>query len=182
MGRRTIHLHVDFSGLEGDLVTEMLRACRDDLRDQGFAVPVRDAGEPRLAAIEIRRDHRAHGLRRKQVEGAWARICRRSHKGRRTPLASVPGFGGCTPDQVDLLLDSLVGLRVHVVATVPAVTSAEAAESLDHALAHWRSRLESGRLTVVALTPGDWSQAWQEYAAAAGVDSAALPLGRPRVA
>ena len=178
MGRRTIHLHVDFSGLQGDLVTETLRHCREELKAQGFKVPVKEAGQPRLAAIEIRREHRAHGLRRREVEGAWAEICRRAHQGRKTPLVSVPGFGACTSDQVDLLLDSLAGLRVHLVATVPA----DAAEDEDGALAHWRSRLGGGRLTTVAVAPGDWSHTWHEYAAAAGLDAATLPVRQPHAA
>ncbi len=174
MGRRTIHLHVDFTGLVGDEITESLMAHREELRARGFKVPVKESGRPFLAATEMRRDHKEHGLKRRQVEGAWAEICRRAHKGRKTPLVSVPGFGACAPEQVDLLLDSLAGLRVHLVATVPAVASPEAAETLDHALAHWRSRLVKGEVTLVVVSPGDWPRAWQEYAAAAGVGS--LPL------
>ena len=174
MSARTIHLHVDFAGLEGDLVTASLMAHREELKEQGFKVPVKTAGEPLLAAIEMRRDHKAHDLERRQVEGAWAEICRRAHKGRKTPLASVPGFGACTPPQVELLLDSLAGLRVHLVATVPSLASPEAAESVDHALTDWQDRLGKGRLTVVRVAPGEWRQAWLGYAAAAGLDADAL--------
>ncbi|WP_426245627.1 hypothetical protein [Nocardioides sp. LHG3406-4] len=174
MARRTVHLHVDFTGLAGDKITESLVAHRHELHERGFKVPVKDAGEPWLATLEMRRDHKEHGLRRKQVEGAWAEICRRAHKGRRTPLVSVPGFGTCTPDQIDLVLDGLAGLRVHLVATIPAAAGPEAAEARERALAHWRSRLAKGKVTLVALAPGDWRHAWREYAAAA--DFGSLPL------
>lgn len=182
MGRRTIHLHVDFSTLEGDVITETLMDHREQLKAAGFKVPVKTAGQTWLATVEMRRDHRDHGLRRRQVEGAWAEICRHAHRGRKTPLVSVPGFGSCAAEQVDLLLDSLAGLRVHLVATVPSVASPESAVLLDHTLAHWRSRLPKGHVTVVAVAPGDWSHGWQEYAAAAGLDANSLPISRRRAA
>ena len=180
MARRTIHLHVDFAGLAGESITTTLLAHREQLRELGHKVPVKAVEEPWLATVEIRRTHRDHGLRRKEVEGAWAEICRRALKGRRSPLLSVPGFGRCSDDEVALLLDSLAGLRVHLVATVPTVASPESAAWLDHALGHWSTRLASGpvrgRTTTVPVAPGDWRHAWEEYAAAAGLDAAALPL------
>ncbi|WP_248583552.1 hypothetical protein [Nocardioides sp. InS609-2] len=176
MARRTIHLHVDFSSLDGDVITDSLMAHREHLKGCGFKVPVKESDQPFLAAIEMRRDHKTHDLKRSQVEGAWAEICRRAHQGRKTPLVSVPGFGTCTPTQVDLLLDSLAGLRVHLVATVPSVASPEAAETVDHTLAHWRSQLARGRVTTVPVAPGDWRQAWQEYVAAVGLGADPLPL------
>jgi hypothetical protein len=40
------------------------------------------------AAVEMRRDHRDWGLRRKDVEGSWAHLCRRAIKNKDTVVFS----------------------------------------------------------------------------------------------
>jgi hypothetical protein len=69
------------------------------------------------AGLEIRRTHKSAGLRRKQVEGAWARVCRRAHKSRADCFVSMPDFFGATPEQAALALDGLAGFKVVLVIT-----------------------------------------------------------------
>ena len=60
------------------LLTAALDQHRDALLAQGVRVPAKSGDEMFRAAVELRREHRAWGLRRKDVEGAWAGICRRA--------------------------------------------------------------------------------------------------------
>lgn len=69
------------------------------------------------ADLEIRRDHKAAGLKRKHVEGAWARVCRKAFRTRSHCFVSMPGFFGATPEQAALALDGLVGMKVILVIT-----------------------------------------------------------------
>lgn len=179
MAKRKAWLHIDVAGLQGDVLTHTLVAHREALREAGFKVPVRDAGESERAWIEMLRLHKAYGMRRREVEGTWPDICRRAWKGRRVPLISVPGLGSALPDQVALVLHSLAGLKTHVVVTVPVATTPEHAHVLDVAISRWEARLKPGRLHRVHVSPGDWETAWRELAALAGAP--ALPLVEPDV-
>ena len=69
------------------------------------------------AGIEIRRSHKAAGLKRKQVEGAWAKVCRRARKAKGDCFVSVPAFFHATPEQAALALDGLAGSKVVLVVT-----------------------------------------------------------------
>jgi len=69
------------------------------------------------AGIEIRRTHKAAGLRRKQVEGSWATVCRRAWKSRSDCFASIPAFFDASPEQAALALDGLADFRVVLVVT-----------------------------------------------------------------
>ena len=65
----------------------------------------------------IRRTHKAVGLRRKQVEGAWATVCRRAWKTRSDCFVSLPDFFDASPEQAALALDGLADFRVVLVVT-----------------------------------------------------------------
>ena len=69
------------------------------------------------AGIEIRRTHKAAGLKRRHVECAWAAVCRRAHKAKADCFVSVPDFFGATAEQAALALDGLAGFRVVLVVT-----------------------------------------------------------------
>ena len=69
------------------------------------------------AGLEIRRTHKAAGLKRTQVEGAWARVCRRARKSRADCFVSVPAFFDATAEQAALALDGLAGFKVVLVIT-----------------------------------------------------------------
>jgi hypothetical protein len=114
MARRSVHLQIGLPGAGGDFVAAALSRHADSLRQRGTCVPA--APEEALhAALEITRTHAARGLRRRDVEGAWAAICRRVHRQRGDVVLGHDLFAAASPNQVALLLDGLAGLDVHVV-------------------------------------------------------------------
>ena len=104
MAKNLLLLHIGPDPVDVPSMTETLTLAR-------IAVPDVDPDACVHAAIEIRRTHKAAGLKRKQVEGAWARICRRAYKAKGDCFVSVPGFFDATSEQAALALDSLVGLE-----------------------------------------------------------------------
>lgn len=171
MAKRKAWLHIDLSGLKGDRITLILLEHRDELRDLGFKTPVHDPTEGHLAWLEMLRLHGEHGLRRRVVQGHWAEISRRAYKGSKVPLLSIPGFGAADPAQVALILDILHGLKLNVVATVPADPTPEQASTIEQALAGWQAKLKPDRLHRVPVAPGDWAAAWRGYAELVGLDA-----------
>jgi len=103
---------------------------RDALADIGVRLPARSADEAFRAAVELRREHRAWALRRKDVEGTWAEICRRALKHRDTVVVGQELLAGASPDEIALAVDGLAGTKVHVVvvAAAPESTPAIAVE------------------------------------------------------
>lgn len=83
----------------------------------GVGIPDVDAGVLAHAQVEILRSHKAAGLRRKDVEGAWARVCRRARKSGTDCFVSMPEWFAATPSQAALALDGLGDFRVVLVAT-----------------------------------------------------------------
>lgn len=110
MAKRLFLLHigpdpVDVSAMAGALA--LGRVVIPDVDDETLA----------HAGIEIRRTHKAAGLKRKQVEGAWARVSRHAHKAKSDCFVSVPDFFGATSEQAALALDQLSGFKVVLVVT-----------------------------------------------------------------
>jgi hypothetical protein len=116
MAKHTAHLHIG-PAVPGVLAPHAV--LRDDAYLAGCGVvvpPVAQAGMDR-ADIEIRRRHKAVGLRRRDVEGAWAEVCRAAFRARSDVLISQPGFVEADFHQVALALDGLVGLELHLLVT-----------------------------------------------------------------
>ncbi|TIC82931.1 hypothetical protein [Nocardioides sp. GY 10127] len=134
MAKRRFVIMVGLPHAGGGDLSARLASARDVLAEHGVTVPARSAEESRHAGLEIRRLHAPHGLRRKDVEGSWARLCRRARtSGARSQdavLVAEELLAGATPDQIDLLLDSLGSFEVHVVVLV-----ADPAHQLAHAWA-----------------------------------------------
>jgi hypothetical protein len=166
------------------LVAAALEQHRDALAGYAVRVPAKSADEAFRAAVEIRREHKAWGLRRRDVEGAWAGICRRVVKARQTAILGHELFAGAAADEVALLVDGLAGTQVHVVvlAGVPDGRLGLFPDELDLAsvLDRW-SRSVSGpdRLHVVVTDPGDPAVAWRALGRLAGFDAEQLPLPAP---
>ncbi len=110
MAKRLLLLHIGPSPVDVSAMTEALALGR-------IAVPDADADTFTRAGIEIRRSHKAAGLKRKQVEGAWAKVCRRAHRTKADCFVSVPDFFDATPEQAALALDQAAGLKVVLVVT-----------------------------------------------------------------
>lgn len=118
--RFVVHLGLPHTGAGG--LAAALAAHATPLAEAGVRVPARSADEARRAALELRRLHGTYGLKRKEVEGTLALLCKRARKeGAKTHDAVVVSddlLAGATREQVALLLDSLAGFEVHLVATL----------------------------------------------------------------
>jgi hypothetical protein len=114
MARRIVHLHIGLPGAGSDFVATALARHAEALKEQGVLAPA-TADEMFRAALEITRTHRSWGLRRKDVEGAWAKVTRRVHKAKRRAVVGHELLAAARPDQIGLLLDGLAGCEVHVV-------------------------------------------------------------------
>lgn len=117
MPKRTAWLHVGLPGTGAPTLATALATHAEALRAQGFALPASPEQALR-AALELRREHKGWGYRRREVEGAWADVCRRAHRGRRHPLVVGELLAACDPSALDLLLDGLAPMRVEVVVNV----------------------------------------------------------------
>ena len=82
MAKRKAYLHVGLPRAGGAFLDAALAEHADALGEHGIRHPAISAEEMFRAAIEIRRDHEAWGYQRREVEGAWAEICRQAHKGK----------------------------------------------------------------------------------------------------
>jgi hypothetical protein len=133
MAKRLFLLHVGPDPVDVDAMTEALAIG-------GVRAPAVDAEAYEHAGVEILRSHKAAGLRRKQVEGAWASLCRRARKAKSDCFVSVPAFFGATPEQAALALDALDGFRVVLVVTTGFTAEPPAA---------WTSIVEEGRTHVL---------------------------------
>lgn len=114
----------------------------DQLREGGLRLPDVTQADLDRAGVEILRTHKAEGLRRRDVEGTWARVCRRAFKVRGDVVLAQDALVDATPEQVALALDCLAGHRVQVV-----LTPSYADEALAGA---WSPLVRKGRVHVIA--------------------------------
>jgi hypothetical protein len=129
---------------------EELGRRSDTLDEVGLAVPPVPPADLVRAGIEIRRTHKAEGLRRKDVEGTWAQVCRAAEKTRSDVLLGQDTFVGGPPEQLALLLDGLAAFQVHVVLTLT-----ERTERRDELIEPWTQAVKAQRLHVLTLAQGD---------------------------
>lgn len=141
MARRTVFLLVGRNLPAADTLHERLTATPELLTTAGLVVPPVSPDDLGRAEIEVLRTHKAVGLRRKDVEGAWARVCRKTWKTKRDALIIVPAFAEATPEQSSLAFDSLSGLRAVVLATAPVDS--------------WSRLVKPGRCHVVSAATED---------------------------
>ncbi len=170
--KRKIFLHV---GLAGDSsIEKALFTYRHALAELGVTVAPENAGEMFLAALEMTHTHKTWGYRRRDVEGTWAGICRRilKTKGTNAFVLSQPLLGAAAPEQIDLLVDQLPGLAVHVVLVAP--VGADMAEPLER----WgRAVRKPERVHVLPDGTGhDPEHVWRELGRVMGFGTASLSL------
>jgi hypothetical protein len=116
MAKHTAYLHIG-PGIRGVEAPHEALVADPHLAACGVVVPAVDQADMDRADIEIRRRHKALGLRRKDVEGSWALVCREAFRSRSDVLISQPGFVEADFHQVALALDGLVGLELHLLVT-----------------------------------------------------------------
>ena len=144
MAKHHVFLHI------GPDVVEIGEEIRRSLAAAGVQTPDVSETDVQRAHLELRRIHRDAGLKRKDVEGAWARVCRKTFRARANAFLSQPGFWGATADQAALALDGLHGLKVHLV-----VSTGDGAAVPDA----WAHRVKPGRIHVLepGLSPVDFA-------------------------
>ncbi|CAA9367496.1 MAG: hypothetical protein AVDCRST_MAG32-220 [uncultured Nocardioides sp.] len=149
MPKHNAFLHIG-PGVLGVASTHAALVDNHTLARAGLAVPRLDAAHMQHADLEIRRLHQEAGLRRKDVEGAWAEVCRQAYRAKRDVVISQPGLVEATDDQAALAYDGLFGFRVHLVLTPPAVP-----DDLEAAFGPWtRLVRKQGRRFVVPVGAG----------------------------
>jgi hypothetical protein len=172
--KRKIFLHVGPDGGTG--IETTLFTHRHALEALGVRVAPHNAGETFRAAAEMTRTHRAWGYHRREVEGTWAGICRRilKAKGGDDFVLSQPLLAGAAPEQIDLLVDQLPGLAVHVVLVAPSGTD------LRDLVERWgRAVRKPERLHVITLPAAHGLEhAWHELGRVIGFGTTSLAVGR----
>ena len=187
MAKRKAFLHVGLDDRSADFLDAALELHEHALADLGVRRPAASAEEMFRAAIEIRRDHRAWGYARAEVEGAWSRICRRADRGKDTVVFSQPLLAEATSDQIALLLDALAGFKTHVVITVAAPdTWSDPALDLGAIIDRWTNAVgKPERVHVIVVPPDRGRKAvWKAFGRIVGFGTASLPLdgvGKPLV-
>lgn len=139
MAKRTLYLHLGPPGPASDAVHDGVLHHRFALAGAGFHVPAASAYDALTVEADLLRTHKDHGLRRKEVEGTWARTVRDAWRSKRDVVLSVPGLAAAPPESVALALDALAWFEVHLV-----VTPADPATALTYA---WSAAVHAGRGT-----------------------------------
>ncbi len=166
MAKRKAFLHIGPPQSGATFLESALAEHAEALEQAGIRHPAISAEEMFRAAIEVRRDHQAWGYQRREVEGTWAAVCRRAWKGKRDVVLSQELLSGCTPEQVDLLIDGLHGFQVHVLVTGGSELPAP-----------WAPVVKPDRLHVLAVPEAEPEQAiWTAFGQVVGFDAASLPL------
>lgn len=181
MATRAAYLIVGLPHGGGTFLPAALRAHEEAAAASGLRLPARSADEMFRAAVEIRRDHRAWGLRRRDVEGAWAEVCRRAYQGRQDVVIGHDLLAGATDAEIALLLDRLPGFDVHVVVAAgpadPRLPIFPDDHDLGAVLARWAAHVRSpDRVHLLVTDPADRVATWTALGHVLGIDAAALPL------
>jgi hypothetical protein len=193
MARRKAFVHVGLPHSGGTILETALDHHEAALARLGIQRPAKSADEMFRAAVELLRDHRAWGYRRRDVEGSWSSVCRRARKGKGTVVVGQHLLAAAAPVEIELLLDGLAGFEVHVVlvarASAPASASGPIATAggddgrdLDGVATRWTTALgHPDRVHVIAApdtgTAADRSAAiWEAYGGIVGFDAAQLRL------
>lgn len=190
MAKQKAFLHIGLPHSGGELLDAALRLhCGSPagLVDGGgrrVRLPARSEMEMFNAAVEMRRDHRAWGLRRKDVEGSWARLARRAIRNKDTVVFSHHLLAGLPPEGVALMVDQLPGCQVHVVVTVgapdPRAGMFPEDYDLTSVLDRWAPAVgKPQHLHLIQVDADRMDDAWLRFGDALGIDvrRLALPSG-----
>lgn len=135
-----------------------------------------------LAALDVRRNHKAWGRQRKDTDGAWDAVCHRARRHRGTSVISHELLGAASEPEIGAALKTLRGLEVHVVVTTRDLARQSAAEWQEGIKHGRRLTFEEFRRRVLAVdSETDYAlrfRAAQELPALLGRWSAETPRAR----
>lgn len=181
MTSRTAYLLVGLPHGGGTFLPAALRAHRDALGALGLQQPAASADEMFRVAVEIRRDHRAWGLRRRDVEGAWAEVCRRTHRGHDDLVVGHDLLAAASDAEIALLVDRLPGFDLHVVVAAgpadPRLPLFPDDYDLTAVLDRWAAHVRSpDRVHLLVTEPDDPIATWSALGRVLGFDATTLRL------
>lgn len=185
MTTRKAFLHIGLPHSGAEFFDIALAQHGAALNDVGLRLPAKSPDEMFLAAVEIRRTHKAWGYRRHDVEGSWSAICRRAHKGKDTVVFSQDLLAAASADQIALLLDGLSGFAVHVVVTAAVPSGMPRTEDQDNDLSavldRWATAIgRPDRVhVIVADSENPRASLWTSLGRVIGFDAAALAAPEP---
>jgi hypothetical protein len=134
---------------DDELIDELAR--RSDLLDEAaLALPKITQADLYRSGVELLRTHKAEGVRRADVEGSWARVCRKAEKRKADVLLGNAAYVVAEPAQISLLLDGLSAFRTHIV-----ITAERGTEGIDELIEPWTQAVKASRLHVLTLEAGD---------------------------
>jgi hypothetical protein len=136
-----------------DELHEELTARADDLATADLNLPAVTAGDIFLGSVEIRRTHKAEGLRRKDVEGTWAGICRAAERCRGGVVLGLDQYAAAEGAQIALLLDGLRAFHTHVVVTLTGEDPSQELELAD-LIGPWSELVKPHRFHVLDVEDG----------------------------
>ncbi|MCW2797378.1 hypothetical protein [Nocardioides sp.] len=183
MARRKAFVHIGLPHSGGAILDPALEHHEASLSRLGVHRPAKSADEMFRAAVEILRDHRAWGYRRRDVEGSWSAVCRRARKGKGAVVVGQHLLAAAAPVEIDLFLEGLAGFEVHIVviAAAPAnqATAPNEAGDLSGVLDRWAAALRRPDRVHVIVAPDIDRRAqaiWAAYGRIVGFDASALHL------
>jgi hypothetical protein len=186
MARRKAFVHVGLPHSGGTILDAALDHHEATLARLGIQRSAKSADEMFRAAVELLRDHRAWGYRRRDVEGSWSSVCRRARKGKGTVVVGQHLLAAAAPVEIELLLDGLAGFEVHVVlvaaAPGPQAAAPDEDRDLGGVLTRWATALGHPDRMHVIVAPDSIDRAdrataiWQAYGRVVGFDASQLRL------
>jgi len=188
MAKQRAFLHIGLPHSDGELLDAGLRRYAGTLapglvddRGRRVRLPARSEMEMFNAAVEMRHDHRDWGLRRRDVEGSWAHLCRRAIKNKDTVVFSHHLLAGCPPEGIALMVDQLPGCAVHVIVTVgspdPRAAMFPDDYDLTSVVGRWSAAVSRPeRLHLVQVDPDRPAEAWHSFGKVIGIDTRGLEL------
>ena len=141
----------DVAGVEE--LHEELTTRAEDLAKAGLSVPGVTAADIFRGSVEIRRTHKAEDLRRKDVEGAWAGVCRTAEKCRGDVVIGLDLYAAADRDQIALLLDGLAAFHPHVIVTLTGESPSEQLR-LENLIGPWADLVKPHRFHVLSVEDG----------------------------
>ncbi|MCW2764915.1 MAG: hypothetical protein JWO11_874 [Nocardioides sp.] len=183
MARRKAFVHIGLPHSGGSILEVALEHHEATLTRLGIHRPAKSADEMFRAAVEILRDHRAWGYRRRDVEGSWNAVCRRARKGKGSVVVGQHLLAAAAPVEIELFLDRLAGFEVHIVlvaaAPAPQAARPDEARDLGVVLGRWAKALGRPDRVHVIVAPDTEDRAsaiWEAYGRVVGFDASALRL------